>query len=89
MAGTFEYLYDPNQDVYVITECEDLSNTRIPVISVRPGRVIRVIHMALVTGSRLIYEIQVDREPGVTELEETDVFTDLASAVVSYETRLV
>lgn len=84
MAGTINYLYDPNQDVYVIAPCDEDSK----VTAVRPGRVIRVRAEVLVTETTLEYDVRVDGQSGTTELPEADIFADLASAVTEYQTRL-
>lgn len=84
MAGTINYLYDPNQSVYVINSACD-ENT---VTAVQPGKVIRVRAEVLVTLTELFYDVQIDGQSGTTELVEADVFTDLATAVAEYETRL-
>lgn len=84
MAGTINYLYDPNQAVFVInTPCED---NAIP--AVQPGKVIRVRAEVLVTLTTLFYDVQVDQTSGTFEFVEADVFPDLASAVAEYEIRL-
>lgn len=83
MAGTINYLYDPNQSVYVI---DTLCDT--PTTAVRAGIVIRIRAEELVTISKLFYDVQVDGQSGTTEFVEADVFTDLATAIAEYEIRL-
>ena len=86
MAGTINYLYDPNQSVYVIEPC-DADNPNGPT-AVRPGKIIQVRGEALVTETWLFYDVQVDGQSGTTEFLEADVFADLATAVAEYELRL-
>lgn len=81
MAGTIDYLYDPNQDIYVIADCDG-----DPLV--RAGRVIRVRAEVLVTETVLTYDIRLADETGTTEFEEEDVFATLADAVEEYEDRL-
>jgi len=84
MAGTINYLYDPNQNVYVIySACDD--NT---IAAVQPGVVIRVRGEVLVTTADLHYDVRVDGQSGTTELVEADVFPDLATAIAEYQSRL-
>ena len=84
MAGTINYLYDPNQNVYVINSACDEN----AVTAVQPGIVIRIRAEVLVTTSTLLYDVQIDGQSGTTELVEADVFPDLASAVAEYQLRL-
>jgi len=86
MAGTINYLYDPNQSVYVIDLC-DADEPNGPS-AVRPGKVIQVRGEVLVTITNLFYDVQVDGQSGTTEFVEADVFADLATAVAEYELRL-
>ena len=87
MAGSINYLYDPNQDVFVIDECENPSGVG-DIIAVRPGEVIQVRGEVLVTESNLFYDIRVDGQSGTTEFIEADVFATLAEATAEYELRL-
>jgi hypothetical protein len=89
--GTHTNNYEPSQEVYVIAECIDPGNAGRTITAVRPGKVIRVRFVILVTdiAPGPLYEVQVDRNPGITELEETDVFVDLSSAVTEYALRLM
>ena len=84
MAGTINYLYDPNQAVFVITSPCDDNN----VTAVQPGKVIRVRAEVLVTQTVLFYDVQVNEASGTSEFVEADVFADLTTAVAEYETRL-
>jgi hypothetical protein len=85
MAGTINYLFDPNQDIFAIVACNE---TDVRAIAVRPGRIIRVRAEVLVTTTTLLYDVQVAGESGSTELPEADIFTDIPSAVAEYEIRL-
>jgi len=87
MAGSINYLYDPNQDVFVIAECDnpDAAGT---IIAVRPGEVIQIRGEVLVTDTNLFYDIRVDGQSGTTEFIEADVFATLAEATAEYEIRL-
>ena len=87
MAGSIDYLFDPNQDVFVIDECENPSGAG-DIIAVRPGEVIQVRGEVLVTESNLFYDIRVDGQSGTTEFLEADVFATLAEATTEYELRL-
>ena len=82
MAGTINYLYDPNQVVQTIVEGED------GCLSVRKGMVIRVNVSVLVTKTELTYDVQLDGQSGTVELVEADVFDTLSAAVDQYEIRL-
>ena len=86
MPGTIDYLYDPNQSVFVIEPC-DVDDARSGT-AVRPGKVIQVRGEVLVTQSLLFYDVQVDGQSGTTEFIEADVFATLADAVAEYELRL-
>ena len=81
MAGTINYLYDPNQEVYVIAICGKTSY-------VSPAKVLRVRAEALITGSTIKYDILVGEDRGTQEFEESDVFADKTTAVAEYETRV-
>lgn len=89
MSGTVNYTYDPNQQVFVIVHCidpNDSSNTTVP--AVRVGKVVRVRFEALVTTTKLVYDVQVEQQSGTTEIIEADVFADLGTAVAEYQLRL-
>ena len=88
MAGTINYLYDAGQTVHLIAECVDPNNKSITVPVVRPGKVIRVRVDLLVTETKLVYDVQVDKQSGTTEFIEADVFTDLPTAIAEYQLRL-
>lgn len=77
MAGTVNYLYDPNQPVWTITEC-----------GVKQGRVVRFSAEVTSTGTKAKYDVAISNELGTISLEEEDVFADLSSAIVEYEARL-
>lgn len=81
MAGTVNYLFDPNQDVYVIHECDGK-----PYIT--HGAVIRIRANILVTESTLVYDIRLAGNAGTHAFEEADVFTDKASALTAYDSRV-
>lgn len=83
MAGTINYLYDPNQIVWVIVTCGD---TTAPIV--KEGTVIRVRGEVLVTATELEYDIQLEGEAGTVPVLEEDVFVTLAAAVTEYEIRL-
>lgn len=77
MAGTVNYLYDPNQVVWTITEC-----------GVKQGRVVRFSVEVTVTGTRAKYDVAINNELGTVVLEESDIFADLSTAIAEYEARL-
>ena len=82
MAGTINYLYDPNQQAHVIDDCEE------GPAYVSGGTVLRVKAQVLVTGTEILYDVRLDGNKGTKEFKETDVFPDLATAVAEYEARL-
>lgn len=85
MAGTINYLYDPAQGVFVITEaCEDPNG----VIAVREGVVKFVRGDVLTTGSTITYGVSLIGQSGNVEYLEVDVFDTLAAAIAEYEIRL-
>lgn len=85
MAGTINYLYDPNQGVFVITEaCEDETG----VTAVREGVVKFVRGDVLTTGSTITYGVSLNGQSGNIEYLEVDVFDTLADAIAEYEIRL-
>ena len=85
MAGTINYLYDPAQGVWVITDqCVD----DIGVLAVRDGAVKYVRGDVLTTGTTVTYGVQLTGQSGNLEFAEADVFPDLASAIAEYENRL-
>ena len=89
MAGTINYLYDANQEVFVIADCVDPNNSgNTQVEAVRQGKVVRVRVEVLITATKLVYDVQIANQPGTTELTEDDIFTDLAAALIGYQARL-
>ena len=85
MAGTINYLYDPNQQVWVIIACGP-DNTDIKV---KEGKVIRIRAEVLLTvADAPEYDIQITGLPGTESVEEADVFSSLALATDEYEIRL-
>ena len=80
--GTINYLFDPNQEVYVIATC----NSGV-IENVQPGKVIRVRGTVLTTGEEVLYDIQVGNS-GTAEFEEADVFVDKATAMTEYASRV-
>ncbi len=86
MAGTINYLYDPAQGVFVITDCDVDDPTGIT--AVREGVVKFVRGDVLTTGTTITYGVQLTGQSGNVEYDEADVFPDLASAVAEYEIRL-
>jgi hypothetical protein len=85
MAGTINYLYDPQQTIWVI---ESSVCNGANVLSVRKGVIIQVIGSVLSTGQSLLYSIKIEGTAGTFSFVETDVFTDLATATTEYEVRL-
>lgn len=86
MAGTINYLYDPAQTVWVITDQCD--NDDAP-ITVREG-VVKYVHgEVLTTGTTITYGVQLDGTSGNVEFDEADVFPDLAAALVEFGNRLM
>lgn len=86
MAGTINYLYDPNQGVFVITDCDVDDPTGI--IAVREGVVKFVRGDVLTTGTTITYGVSLTGQSGNVEFLEVDVFATLADAVAEYEIRL-
>ena len=81
-AGSINYLYAPNQTVWVITACSG------SISAVRSGVVIQVRGTALITETTVRYDIRLDGDKGTTEFVEANVFATLAEAVAEYESRL-
>lgn len=81
MAGTVNYLYDPNQEVYVITSCD----MGLQVVS---ATVLRCRAEVLITGTKIVYDVRLHGNRGTVDLQETDIFADKSSAVAEYETRI-
>ena len=87
MAGTFSYLYDPQQPVWVIDSLDtDVPDN--PVLAIRAGEVIRVRSEALLTGNTLYYDVRLSGEIGTVSFVDTDVFGSLIDATDEYELRL-
>lgn len=82
MAGTINYLYDPNQQVYVIDDCEE------GPAYVSGGTVLRVKAEVLVTGTEIKYDVRLDGNKGTKEFKEADVFPDKATAIAEYQNRV-
>jgi len=82
MAGTINYLYDPNQAVWVITDGTTCDSAVIA------GTIIQVKGNVLTTGSTLAYDVRLDGNNGTNEFLETDIFDTLNAAVAEYEARL-
>ena len=81
MAGTINYLYDPNQQVYVIDECEG-------VLYVSGGTVQRVKAQVLITDTEVLYDVILTGSRGTKEFKEADVFPDKTTALAEYEARI-
>lgn len=84
MAGTINYLYDPNQVVWVISTVECDNN----ILAVESGTIIQLVTTTNATGTTLLYDVSVDGKAGTTKYEETDIFATLNAATVEYEVRL-
>jgi len=82
MAGTINYLYDPNQAVYVIDACDGK-------LYVTGGTVLRVKSQVVITGTEILYDVSLSGSKGTQEFEEADVFPDKTTAVAEYESRLL
>lgn len=82
MASPIVYTYEPGTTVWVIMSDNVCSS------SVKKGVVIQVRINALVTETRLRYDIRLEQEYGTTEFIETDIFATLEDAVNEYEIRL-
>jgi len=82
MAGTINYLYDPDQVVWVITNGEICNS------AVLAGTVLQVKGNVLTTGVTLRYDIRLEDEQGIRNFIEADVFDSLNAAVAEYEIRL-
>lgn len=82
MAGVINYLYDPNQQVYVINVC---TNNNMYVIG---GTVLRIRSEVLLTTTTLKYDVRLQGNNGTIEFEESDVFATLNDAMTEYQLRL-
>jgi len=87
MAGTINYLYDPAQTVWVITDqcVEDGDNGNL---AIREGVVKYVDGQVLTTGTTITYGVQLVGQSGNIEFAEADVFPDLATALTEYGIRI-
>ena len=81
MSGVINYDFDPYQEVYVITEC----NQQPYVIA---GTVLRVRASVLISGTTVVYDVRLSGNVGTSEFDAADVFVDKATAVAEYETRV-
>lgn len=89
MAGTINYQFDPDQDVYVIEQIQ-CSNNKEGLV-VHPATVVRVFTEVLINSSgsdNLRYDVRIEGRSGTIELEESDVFATKADAITEYETRI-
>ena len=84
MAGTINYLYDPNQAVYVIDDCEE------GPAYVSGGTVLRVRAEVVSppTTNNVVYDVRLDGNKGTKEFKEADVFPDKATAIAEYQNRV-
>jgi hypothetical protein len=86
MAGTINYLYDPDQIVWVI---DSTSCSTGP--TVLQGTVVKV-RAEVLPGSPVVetvkYDIRIGTNAGTDEFVESDVFETLGDAVVEYGSRL-
>jgi len=85
MSGSMNYIFDVTQQVWVIATCGTST------LTVREGTVLRV--RGTLVGSpasvaSIDYDIQIVGDLGTTPFSEVDVFTDLASAMIEYQSRL-
>lgn len=83
MAGTINYAYDPNQQVYVIHKCDEHQP------HVTHGVVIRIRSEIIMSRTTLVYDIRLTGAYGTHEFEESDVFVDKATAIAEYDTRIL
>lgn len=81
MAGTINYLYDPNQEVYVIITDGTVSHVIGAVV-------LRCRVEVLITSTEIMYDVRLNGNQGTKELKESDIFADKSSAVAEYETRI-
>ena len=82
MAGTINYAYDLNQEVYVINNCEG-------TLYVIGGKVRRIRAEVHANATEVVYDVMQNGNRGTSEFEETDVFADKTSALAEYDTRLL
>lgn len=81
MSGTINYDFSPNDNVYIIDECDDK-----PYVT--SGVVVRVRAEVLVVGEKILYDVRLINNSGTKEFQATDVFADKATAIAEYETRV-
>jgi len=81
--GTIVHTFDPAAVVYVITTPSD----GCPM-AVLEGTVVQVRANALITGTTIKYDIKLGTDSGTTEFVEANIFADIASAMLEYQTRL-
>lgn len=84
MAGTINYLYDPNQVVWVISTVECDNN----ILAVESGTVIQLVTTTNATETTLAYDVRVDGKAGTSKYVEADIFPTLNAATLEYEIRL-
>jgi len=84
MAGTINYLYDPNQVVWVIStvECDN------DILAIETGTIIQLVTTTNATETTLVYDVRIDGKAGTFKYEEVDIFSTLNDATVEYELRL-
>lgn len=84
MAGVINYLYDPNQFVWVIkdTKC---GNTIVS--SVESGTVVQVTTHTNSFSSTIQYDINLTDLAGTLIFDEIDIFSTLTTATTEYEIR--
>lgn len=80
MAGTINYLFDPNQTVWVIAPCAES-------LTILEGVVVRVRGEVL-TSTTVSYDIRIGDSAGTERFEEADVFASLVDAGNEYVARL-
>lgn len=90
MAGTINYQFDPDQDVYVIEQIQCSNNNKEGLV-VQPATVVRVFSEVLINSSgsdNLRYDVRIEGRSGTIELEESDVFETKSAAITEYQTRI-
>jgi len=71
------YLYTPNDNVYVIETC-----------GVKPGVIVQVRFNSVINANTLEYDVRVEGNAGTDKFVEADIFPDKTTAVTEYETRI-
>lgn len=71
------YLYAPNDNVYVIDSC-----------GVKTGVIVQVRFNSVINADTLQYDVRVEGAAGTDVFVEADIFPDKATAVAEYETRI-